>query len=213
MPLSDPGGVSLSSLKVAFHTDNGILTPTPGTQDVVRKAAAALSEAGAVVEEARPPGIEESFDLAISIYFADGGAAVRRLLQKWGTTEHTLRGITEAPAASAEELDRLIDRWYSLRSRMSGFLLDYDAILCPVNGGPALLHGTVDAPEAFPAFSYTMTFNLTGWPGAVVRCGSSPDGLPIGVQVVARPAREDVALALAKQLEVALGGFVPPVLT
>jgi amidase len=97
MPLSDPGGVSLSSLKVAFHTDNGILTPTPGTQDVVRKAAAALSEAGAVVEEARPPGIEESFDLAISIYFADGGAAVRRLLQKWGTTEHTLRGITELP--------------------------------------------------------------------------------------------------------------------
>jgi amidase len=93
---------------------------------------------------------------------------------------------------------------------MSGFLVDYDAILCPVNAGPALLHGRIGAAETFPAFSYTMTFNLTGWPGAVVRCGSSPEGLPLGVQVVARPAREDVALALAKRLEVALGGFVPP---
>ncbi len=212
MPLSDPGAIALSGLKIAFHTDNGILTPTPETQEVVRKAAAALSEAGAVVEEARPPGIEESFGLATSLYFADGGAAVRRLLRQWGTTENTLLGMTETPPASAEELDTLIERWYSLRSRMSRFLLDYDAILCPVNARPAMLHESVDAAEAFPAFSYTMTYNLTGWPGAVVRCGSSPEGLPIGVQVVARPAREDVALALAKHLETALGGFTPPAL-
>ena len=58
--------------------------------------------------------------------------------------------------------------------------------------------------------SYTQTYNLTGWPGAVVRCGTSPEGLPIGVQVIARPWREDVALAVAKRLEEALGGFQPP---
>jgi Asp-tRNA(Asn)/Glu-tRNA(Gln) amidotransferase A subunit family amidase len=34
--------------------------------------------------------------------------------------------------------------------------------------------------------------------------------LPIGVQIVARPWREDVALAVAAHLENALGGFVPP---
>jgi amidase len=55
-----------------------------------------------------------------------------------------------------------------------------------------------------------MTYNLTGWPGAVVRAGTSPEGLPIGVQVVARPWREDVALAVAQFLEGALGGFQPP---
>jgi amidase len=48
-------------------------------------------------------------------------------------------------------------------------------------------------------FSYTMSYNLTGWPSVVVRGGTSPEGLPIGVQVVARPWREDVALALAKK--------------
>lgn len=208
MPLGDPRTVDLSKLRVAFHTDNGILTPTPDTQEAVRKAAGILSDAGAGVDEARPPGIEESLDLAMRLYFADGGAAVRRLLRRFGTTEHTLSGFTAAQAVSAEDLDALIESWYSLRSRMSRFLLDYDAILCPVNAGPAMKHG--GAAEAFPAFSYTFTYNLTGWPGAVVRCGSSPEGLPIGVQVVARPAREDVALALAKRLESALGGFAPP---
>ena len=58
--------------------------------------------------------------------------------------------------------------------------------------------------------SYTGAYNMTGWPGAVVRCGTSPEGLPIGLQVVARPWREDVAIALVQQLETALGGWQPP---
>jgi amidase len=61
-----------------------------------------------------------------------------------------------------------------------------------------------------PAFSYTFAYNLTGWPAAVVRAGQSPEGLPIGAQIVARPWREDIALALAGQVEAALGGWVAP---
>jgi amidase len=44
----------------------------------------------------------------------------------------------------------------------------------------------------------------------VVRGGTSPEGLPIGVQLVARPWREDVALAVAQSLEGALGGWQRP---
>jgi len=55
-----------------------------------------------------------------------------------------------------------------------------------------------------------MTYNMTGWPAAVVRGGTSPDGLPIGVQIVAHPWREDIALAVAGYLEKKLGGFQPP---
>lgn len=56
----------------------------------------------------------------------------------------------------------------------------------------------------------TYTYNLTGWPAVVVRSGTSPEGLPIGVQVVARPWREDVALAVAQYIETALGGWQCP---
>lgn len=51
---------------------------------------------------------------------------------------------------------------------------------------------------------------MTGWPAVVVRGGTSSNGLPIGVQIVARPWREDVALAVAGYLEKMLGGFKPP---
>ncbi len=92
---------------------------------------------------------------------------------------------------------------------MISFMEGYDVILCPVNALPAMPHGREDGQDLRP-FSYTMTYNLTGWPGAVVRGGTSPEGLPIGVQIVARPWREDVALAVAELLESELGGFQPP---
>jgi amidase len=52
-----------------------------------------------------------------------------------------------------------------------------------------------------------MAYNLAGWPAAVVRCCESSDGLPIAVQVVAGPWREDIALRVALVLEEALGGW------
>lgn len=93
---------------------------------------------------------------------------------------------------------------------MLSFLGKYDAILCPVNASPALPHGMAEGAENAPIFTYTISYNLTGWPGAVVRAGTSPEGLPIGVQILARPGREDVALALAKFVESAHGGYQPP---
>ena len=51
---------------------------------------------------------------------------------------------------------------------------------------------------------------MTGWPGTVVRSGTTADNLPIGVQIVSQPWREDVSLAIALQLEKLTGGWVKP---
>ncbi len=93
---------------------------------------------------------------------------------------------------------------------MLAFMEPYDVIICPVNAYPAMLHGTTFDADKLPAFSYTMTYNLTGWPAAVIRGGTSAEGLPIGVQLVARPWREEVALAVAQHLETALGDWQRP---
>jgi amidase len=99
------------------------------------------------------------------------------------------------------------DAW---RSAMLTFMDNYEVILCPAVAYPAPLHGVGTRLGSFPAFSYTSTYNLTGWPAAVVRAGTSADGLPIGVQIVGRPWREDVVLAVAQHLETALGGWQRP---
>ena len=47
----------------------------------------------------------------------------------------------------------------------------FDVLVCPVCSFPGMIHGSTY--DRLPAFSYTMTYNLTGWPAAVVRAGSS----------------------------------------
>ena len=85
---------------------------------------------------------------------------------------------------------------------------DYDVIIAPVNAYQAIPHGTQG--EWFDGYSYTMTYNLTGWPAAVVRVGTARDGLPIGVQIISKPWREDIALAIAQHLQEMLGGWQQP---
>ena len=114
------------------------------------------------------------------------------------------------PEPSAEELDQAMAAWYTLRSQMSAYWVNHDVIICPVNAFPAGSNGMWDDPEMEGAYSYTQAYNLTGWPAAVMRGGTSPEGLPIAVQVVAAPGREDLVLAVLLHLEEALGGFRPP---
>jgi amidase len=95
---------------------------------------------------------------------------------------------------------------------MLSFMGSYDVILCPVNPFPAQPHGkTVETVESFrKGLSHTYVYNLVGWPAAVVRVGTTQEGLPIGVQIVARPWHEDVALAVAQHLETVFGGWQRP---
>ena len=215
MTLKDSHAADLKGLRVAFHTNNGIVSPTPETVQVVKSMATALSDSGMVVEEALPYGIEQSYDLLRGLFAADGGAGVQHLLQMVGTAEPSqlllkLAGILQPFALSTAEFGGLLAQLDMFRAIMLSFLEQYDVILCPVNSSPALPHGTTLDEENLPGFSYTVAYNLTGWPAVVVRGGTSPEGLPIGVQVVARPWREDVALAVAQQIEIISGGWKRP---
>jgi len=213
MPLLDPNDVDIRSLRVAVYSDNGMLTPTGETITAVNTAAKALSDAGVSVQEDLP---KEALEMHGSFGESggDGRAWVRRLLKKYGTTEPhpwLVKRFVETDAVSTSEFSDLLERQDEYRSKMLGFMQNYDAILCPVSAFPAREHEESvkeDLPKSIG--SYTGAYNMTGWPGAVVRCGTSPEGLPIGLQVVARPWREDVALALVQELETALGGWQPP---
>ena len=183
MPLGDPGAVQVPALRVAVFVDDKIDPPTAATAATVKAAARALISLGVGVEEAMPEAITQSWDIT------------RRY---WGLSDLT-----------GEVVEQLYVDWDRFRSAMLGFMRDYDAILCPADAHPAHRHGE----GADLKFNYTLPYSLSGWPCAVVRAGVSPEGLPIGVQVVARPWREDVAVAVAQAIERALGGWQPPALT
>jgi amidase len=53
-------------------------------------------------------------------------------------------------------------------------------------------------------------YNITGWAAAVVRAGTSPERLPLGIQIIGRPWTEDVVLAAAAHIESKTGGWQRP---
>jgi amidase len=208
MPLVDPGTVDLNRLNAAYYIDNGIVTPTPATVEVLQASVAVLKEAGVTMEEDRPTEVTTTATMWMELMVADGSAWIHRLLAEAGTTEthSTLQNrYFNQAGISTGEFTALLSELDQVRSNMLAFIEDYDLIICPTNAFPAMPHGQVSAKG--DGYTYTRIYNLTGWPAAVVRGGSSPDGLPIGVQIIGRPWREDVVLAVAQRLEMALGGW------
>ena len=140
---------------------------------------------------------------------------MQHLLGMVGTTELSpllmrMAGVLQPFATSSAGFGGVLVQWDILRAEMLGFMAQFDAVVCPVTASPAPAHGTTLDDTVLPGFSYTMLHSLSGLPTAVVRAGASPEGLPIGVQVTARPWHEDVALEVAAQIERGLGGWQPP---
>lgn len=215
--MGDPSAVSLKDMKIAVYTDGGGMATSRPVVDAVNTAAKILEDAGASIDEARPDGIEDTLTLFMGFLFGDGGAGLRATLKAMGTDEpsgiiRATLAATEGQTGTAADYVAGMVKWDIWRSRMLGIFRKFDAILCPVNAQPGMLRGGPVSAENIPAFTHTMAYNLTGWPAAVVRVGTADEDLPVAVQLVAPPWREDVALALAKAVEDASGGWQPPVL-
>jgi amidase len=206
MPYGDPAQTPLRDLRVAWFMDNGIVAADADTKAVVEAAAQALGSEVRLVEQRRPPRVEESYELEMKMIGPDGGDGLREYLKDIGSvrTHPLLEGWLRKLEPFRTDIKGFADYWAELdkfRNAMYEFGNRFDAIVSPVASRPAVAHGSSIDDDVFRGFSYTMTHNLTGWPAAVVRCGTSKGGLPIGVQIAANPWREDIVLAIARLLE------------
>lgn len=216
VPWLDPKAVDLKSIKVVYYLNNGSEKPlTPETEAAVKKTVALFKDLGVTVVEDCPTAlIKESQELRAALSTADGRGWVKRLLKKYNTTQVSpVISLGDSPQCDTKEFTRLAEEFDVNRSKFLGWMQPYDLLICPANRTPA--DPWPDEPRAQAPdpknFGFTTTYNNTGWPGAVVRAGTSPEGLPIGVQFIAKPWREDVSLAAAYFAESASGfGFQKP---
>lgn len=214
MPLGDYRSVKLRGLRVAYFTDNGLSTTRKDIASAVESAAKALGGAGCKVEQTRRPhGFERAGELWFGLLTLDGGAGLRQVLRETGSGRphpftQMILNIQRAAKMSRAETGALLVDIDRFRGAMLSYIEPYDAVVSPAHGVPAPLHNFTLKSDYTPAFAFA--FNLAGWPSAVVRCGTSDEGLPIGVQVAAKPWREDAALAAVALLEKEFGGWVKP---
>ncbi|XP_066259735.1 fatty-acid amide hydrolase 2 [Euwallacea similis] len=94
------------------------------------------------------------------------------------------------------------------RLEMLDLLGDDGVLLYPTHPTSAPYH---NQPLVKPFnFSYTGIINVLKLPATNIPMGLDSTGLPIGIQVIANEYNDRLCLAVARELEKAFGGWVPP---
>jgi Asp-tRNA(Asn)/Glu-tRNA(Gln) amidotransferase A subunit family amidase len=96
------------------------------------------------------------------------------------------------------------------RGRILEAMKDTPILLSPVCAAPAFRHGEGNWKPGTgyrDTMRHSQWLNLAGFPGVALPISLSPDGLPVGVQLIGRPHEDDLVLEVAEQLELARGAW------
>jgi amidase len=170
-------------LRVAYSPDLGFAHPDPGVADIVRERLTALTAAGAA----------DLTNVAVRLADPAPGWLPLAALENGELTDVTM-----------------LERAYELRRHNDAILADaftkIDVLVTPTT--PETAFGIGDYEANLPAGDLCWAFNLSGHPAVTVPAGLLR-GLPVGLQAVAAPHRDDLALAFAGLAQVRLPD--PPV--
>jgi len=193
----------------------------PAIRRAVREAAMALAGLGFKVDEFRPEGMERAPNLW-SFFFAElpARASKERIAGReeeahWTYTENLNRLLERPPASGWQVMESLAARDRMRRSLVEQ-MRNVPFLLMPVSGIVAFPHrqrkfATESKPIGlFQAMMPVTIFNLLGFPALSVPFTLDEEGMPAGVQLVARPWEEEALLELGVALEAARGPIQAP---
>jgi amidase len=218
--LREPSFNDLRKNTIGYFEDDGLVPVTHETRAAVHSAAQALREAGFRVEPFRPRTLEQLrkvwwkfFMQCGAMFYAPEIAGKEQQLSPIFNEFLSIARVQQPLTAND-----LLSAWAELdilRGKTLEEMRDFPVLLCPVASIPAFRHcereWIIDGERVayLDAVRHTQWFNSLAAPAVVVPVGRSPEGLPIGVQIVARPFEDEVALGIAGILDLAFG-FQPP---
>lgn len=215
IPLSlDAGvgnGVALGRpLRVGWLVEPGFGLVDSEVAATVQAAADALKTASITVEQVRIPVLEEINALEVlwklqametKPAFREATAGHEDLIYKHA------QGVFDTPDTSIEDFVIAEQQIERMRDGFAAYFQRYDALLCPVTPVPAHGHDAAEfvingqTVSSLHVMDATAPLSVTGLPGLTLRFGTSREGLPVGVQLVAPWLAESTILHLGALLE------------
>jgi amidase len=233
LELPPPRTTSFKGLRVAVMTDHPLSEVDASITTKLTELAGFLRGEGAIVSMTARP----DFDLALGhrLYIemlraTTSARADPAAMQHWRAEAERLSPddlsyyALMARGISMTHRDFLVrnEQRQRMRRQWAAFFRDYDVFLCPVGASPAQPHDhagerwersiTVNSHRV-PATDQMFWAGISGFyllPATAAPLGFSSDGLPIGVQIVGAQYADRTTIEVAKLLETAWQGFVPP---
>lgn len=203
VPLRSSAAVDVGALRIAWCDGDGVTEVRADLVAAVERAAVLVG-----ASRARPAALERANDCYSRLRAVDGLHELRALV---AGREHEIGGplrdlLAATGDASLAELAALWNERDELRADFLDFLDEHQVLLLPVAPVPAYDASgpaRVGVRELTPweVLAPCRAISLFGVPVAAVPCGISTEGLPVSVQVVGRPFREDEVLAVAAAIE------------
>jgi aspartyl-tRNA(Asn)/glutamyl-tRNA(Gln) amidotransferase subunit A len=196
-----PGGI-----RIACSPALGLsVTPEADVRDAVMRAADTFLQLGARLQLEDPPGIERCNAVHATLWPAFCRQLTEGMVGGGTLLDASLLAYADAGAGISRHalLGALIERG-ELGAAVNAFFERYDLVICPVY--PRVATRLTELPtgeELFPHF--TAWCNQLGLPAASLYAGTTPEGLPIGIQIVGGPHADALVLWASHILELAFG--------
>lgn len=217
LSISEPGDIFLRPLerdfrgvKVAWSRDLGGLPVDPRVTAVLESRRGVFSDLGCEVVEAEPDlrGADEVFNILRAWSFAGNQAEMLRN-HRDKLKDTVIWNIEEGLKLSGQDVARAHILRTQIYERVRVFMEEYEFLLCPVNQVPPF-DVTIAYPteiNGVPMENYiawmksASRITVTGHPAISVPCGFTPEGLPVGIQIVGRHRADFAVLQLAHAFE------------
>ncbi|NKY50734.1 amidase [Nocardia vermiculata] len=231
--LPPPRHEQLSDFRVLIIEEHPLIATGSAVRTGVNRVAEALADAGARVERhsALLPDLTEAATLYMQLMLSNAAAGLPVDVYEQLRASAAALGADDRSLAAARLRGIVLSHrdWVEVNNRRElhrrswrQLFAEFDAVVCPITPTAAYPHNHEGDLEkrrvdidgvAYPYFDQLVwagVATMPGLPATAVPACRSPEGLPVGVQLIGPMYGDRTTLRLAELLEQTIGGFRTP---